>query len=127
VTTLSNGSDLEALGDELSRATARDLRRGSRRPTGRVAIAVMGLLVFGAGTAAAAALLSPRQVAEGMPAGGVIFDQTHPSCTANGDGSFACTLSSAPAPEVSDFTGTKEVLVVDGKAAGGCLAWMPRG
>ncbi len=121
MTTLSNGSDLEALGDELSRATARDLRRGARRPTGRVAIAVMGLLVFGAGTAAAAALLSPRQVAEGMPAGGVIFDQTHPSCTANRDGSYACTLSSVPAPEVSDFTGTKEVLVVDGKAAGGCL------
>lgn len=27
----------------------------------------------------------------------------------------------APAPEVSDFSGTKEVLAIDGVAAGGCI------
>lgn len=32
---------------------------------------------------------------------------------------FHCTLSSAPRPEVSDFTGTAEVLGVAGVVAGG--------
>ena len=62
----------------------------------------------------------------GMPAGGVIFNGTHPTCTASADGSFACSLAAAPdmtdAATKGDYTGTIEVLVVDGKAAGGCIA-----
>ena len=61
-----------------------------------------------------------------MPAGGVIFNGTHPTCTAGADGSFACSLATAPdavdAAAAADFAGTIEVLVVDGKAAGGCIA-----
>jgi hypothetical protein len=59
-----------------------------------------------------------------MPAGTAIFDQTDPTCVANPDGtSFRCTLSSAPGTEdgIVDFTGTKEVVAIDGIAAGGCI------
>jgi len=116
---------LDALGDELSRATARDLRRGSTRPVRRIAVGVLSLLVIGAGTAVAAGLFSPKQVAAGMPAGAVIFKGTHPSCVASADGSFACSLATAPdgidAATKGDYAGTIEVLVVDGKAAGGCI------
>ena len=126
MTTTPTGSNLDTLGDELDRATTRDLRRGSTRPVRRIALGVAVLLVIGAGTAAAAGLFSPKQVAAGMPAGGVIFNGTHPTCTASADGSFACSLAAAPdmtdAATKGDYTGTIEVLVVDGKAAGGCIA-----
>lgn len=122
MTQLTDQSGLEHLGDALSRATERDLRRASRRPIRRIAVVVAALAIVGTGTAAAAGLFTPKQVAAGMPAGAVIFDQTNPTCVRATDGAaFRCTLSSAPAPEVSDFTGTKEVLVVDGKVAGGCI------
>lgn len=119
---LTDQSGLEHLGDALSRATERDVRRAGRRPVRRIALAVATLAVVGTGTAAAAGLFTPKQIAAAMPAGAVIFDQTDPSCALDPDGTtFHCTLSSAPAPEVSDFTGTKEILVVDGKVAGGCI------
>jgi hypothetical protein len=131
VTTPSTAPGLDSLGDELGRATAKDLRRGSSRPVKRIILGVAALLVIGAGTAAAAGLFSPKQVAAGMPAGGVIFNGTHPSCTANADGSFACSLATAPdgtdAATSGDYTGTVEVLVVDGKAAGGCIGLDARG
>jgi hypothetical protein len=70
--------------------------------------------LFGAGPAA--------QVEQGMPAGAAIFDQTNPSCLPNPDGtSFRCTLSRPPAGEQTNFTGVKEVLAIDGVAAGGCI------
>ena len=131
MTTPPTGPNLATLGDELGRATARDLRRGSTRPVKRIALGVVALLVIGAGTAAAAGLFSPKQVAAGMPAGGVIFSGTHPTCTAGADGSFACSLATAPdavdAAAAGDFAGTIEVLVVDGKAAGGCIALDAKG
>jgi hypothetical protein len=115
-------SSLRDLGDALSRATEHDLRRTRRRPIRRIALAVAALAIIGSGTAVAAGLLTPRQVAAGMPAGAVIFDQTDPTCVLDaGANVFHCTLSSAPAPEVSDFSGTKEVLVVQGLVAGGCI------
>lgn len=126
MTTPTAAPSLDTLGDELDRATALDLRRGSTRPVKRIALGVGALLIIGAGTAAAAGLFSPKQVAAGMPAGGVIFDGTHPTCVANADTSFSCSLAAAPdateAATEGDFTGTIEVLVVDGKAAGGCIA-----
>jgi hypothetical protein len=118
----TNPSTLLDLGDALTRATERDLRQGRRRPVKRIVLALGALAVVTAGTAAAAGLFSPKQVAGGMPAGAAIFDQTNPTCEVNADGtSFRCTLAIAPAPEVSDFTGTKEVLAIDGVAAGGCI------
>jgi hypothetical protein len=122
MTQLTDQSGLDHLGDALSRATERDLRRTSRRPIRRIAVAVAALALIGTGTAAAAGLFTPKQVAAGMPAGAVIFDGTHPTCVLDANATvYHCTLSAAPAPEVSDFTGTKEVLVVDGKVAGGCI------
>jgi hypothetical protein len=122
MTQLSDQPGLDHLGDALSRATERDLRRSSRRPIRRIAVVVAALAIVGTGTAAAAGLFTPKQVAAGMPAGAVIFDQTNPTCVTDAGGTvFHCTLASAPAPEVSDFSLTKEVLVVDGKVAGGCI------
>lgn len=112
---------LDDLGDALDAATDRDLRRGGRATPRRVALVLGALALLTAGTAAAAGVFSPKQVATGMPAGAAIFDQTDPTCVSNADGSFRCTLSSAPAPEISDFRGTKEVLAIDGVAAGGCI------
>jgi hypothetical protein len=115
-------SSLQELGDALSKATDADLNRARRRPTRRIALVVATLAVVTAGTAAAAGLFGPKQVAAGMPAGAAIFDQTNPTCAVNADGvSFRCTLSNPPAPEVTDFTGVKEVLAIDGVAAGGCV------
>jgi hypothetical protein len=120
--TANDDTNLRQLGDALSQATERDLRGGRRRPVRRIALALAALAVVTAGTAAAAGLFSPKQVAIGMPAGAAIFDQTDPTCVTNPNGtSFRCTLSSAPAPEVGDFSGTKEVLAIDGVVAGGCI------
>jgi hypothetical protein len=122
MTTANDDPNLRQLGDALSQATERDLRREARRPVRRIALALAALAVVTAGTAAAAGLFSPTQVATGMPAGAAIFDQTDPTCVANPDGtSYRCTLSNAPVPEVGDFAGTKEVLAIDGIVAGGCI------
>ena len=128
MTHATNPSNLDDLGDALSAATERDLQRGrgpaARRPIRRIALAIAALAVVTAGTAAAAGLFTPKQVAQGMPAGTAIFDQTDPTCVANADGtSFRCTLAKAPGTEdgIADFTGTKEVLAIDGVVAGGCI------
>ena len=122
MTQLTDQSSLADLGDALSRATQRDLRRAGRRPIRRISIAVTALAIVGTGTAAAAGLFTPKQVAAAMPAGAVIFDQTDPSCVHDaGANVFHCTLAAAPAAETSDYTGTKEILVITGKVAGGCI------
>lgn len=93
MTHVTNPSSLTELGDALRQATERDLRRGGRRPVSRIALALAALAVVTAGTAAAAGLFSPKQVAIGMPAGAAIFDQTDPTCVVNPDGtSFHSTL-----------------------------------
>jgi len=124
MTGTTESNDLDGLGDALSESTKRDLRRGRGRTIRRVALAVAAVALIGTGTVAAASLLSPKQVAAGMPAGAVIFDQTNPTCVAGSDGSVIhCTLATAPstASGITDFDGTKEALVVDGKVAGGCI------
>lgn len=113
---------LRELGDLLIAATERDLRRRSRRSIRRIATAIAALAVLGAGTAAAAGVLGPKQVAIGMPAGAAIFNQTDPRCVVLPDGTtFRCTLAVLPWHEVPDFTGAKEDIVIDGKVAGGCV------
>ena len=117
-------ADLAALGDALAGSAERDLRRRRRRPLRRIALAVAMIAVIGTGTVAAATLLSPKQVAEAMPAGAVIFDQTDPTCVAGSDGTvFHCTLAAAPSTDsgISEFSGTKEVLVAGGVVVGGCI------
>jgi hypothetical protein len=122
MTHLTSHSSLDDLGSALSQATERDLRGARRRPVRRIALAVTVLAVIGTGTAAATGLFTPKQVAAGMPAGAVIFTDTSPSCVQDASTNvFHCTLSSAPAPETPDFKGVKEVLVADGKVAGGCI------
>jgi hypothetical protein len=57
-----------------------------------------------------------------MPAGAAIFNQSDPSCLMNPDAtSFRCTLSRPPAGDHATFMGAKEVLAIDGVAAGGCI------
>jgi hypothetical protein len=57
-----------------------------------------------------------------MPAGAAIFAQTAPTCARDADGkTYRCTLTRAPAPEISDFLGTKEPLAIAGFVAGGCI------
>jgi hypothetical protein len=91
-------------------------------PLRRVALAVAALTLIGAGTAIAAGVFSPRQVAAGMPAGAMIFGGTHPTCTLDADGiTYHCTLATAPAPEISDFLGSKQLIAIDQKIAGGCI------
>jgi hypothetical protein len=119
---INESIDLRRLGDALSASTARDVRRGRGRSVRRAALALMVIAIIGTGTAAAATLLTPKQVATAMPAGAVIFDQTDPTCAVDPGGKvFHCTLGSAPAPDVSDYTGSKQILVAGGKVAGGCI------
>ena len=88
---------LEGLGDALSASTERDLRARRGRSIRRVALAGALVALIASGTVAAATLLTPKQVAAGMPAGAVIFEGTHPTCTADPAGTvFHCTLKSAP-------------------------------
>jgi len=121
MTTPTASTDFTQLGDDLERAAGRQLT-ARRRRLGRVGAGVAALLVIGAGTAAAAGLFTPKQVATGMPAGTAIFGQTDPSCTLDGDATtYHCTLAVAPADSNPDFTGSKELVAIDGKIAGGCI------
>ncbi len=66
--------------------------------------------------------ITPADVAAGMPAGAAIFARTDPTCVPDTDGkTYRCVLGSPPAPELSDFLGTKELLVIGGAVAGGCV------
>jgi hypothetical protein len=62
------------------------------------------------------------QVEQGMPTGAAIFDQTDPTCLPGIDGStFRCTLARPPAGDAQTWLEAKEVLAIDGVAAGGCI------
>jgi hypothetical protein len=64
----------------------------------------------------------PEHVAAGMPAGAAIFAQSDPTCALESDGkTYRCTLKNTPVPEVSNFLGAKELLVIAGSVAGGCI------
>jgi hypothetical protein len=77
---------------------------------------------FPGGRAPTAAEVTPQQVEAGMPSGAAIFAATDPKCVLSADGSsFRCTLSRAPAPEISNFLDAKEPIAIGGRVAGGCL------
>jgi hypothetical protein len=66
--------------------------------------------------------IMPTHVAAGMLAGAAIFAQSDPTCALGSDGkTYRCTLTNVPAPEVSNFVGVGEALVIAGKVAGGCV------
>lgn len=132
--------ELERLGDDLERAAAGDLASRRRRASRvRIAgLAVVALTILATGTAMAAGLFTPKQVAAGMPAGAVIFGNTDPSCRLDADGiTYGCTLDVAPQADDGpaqaipgkpagpadprDYLGTKEPIGVDGVVAGGCI------
>ncbi|MDA0180470.1 hypothetical protein OJ997_09210 [Solirubrobacter phytolaccae] len=112
---------LSAIGDDLERATGRDLRTHQRRRrrtiTGAVAIA---LLVPGA--AVAGSLLTTEEVARSMPAGTKFLAGTTPECTTVTDGvEYHCTIKGDFKAEVEDLKGTVEPTVDATKHVnGGC-------
>jgi hypothetical protein len=119
---LDTSADLALFGDQLEAAAARSLGSARKRQLGRAALAVAVLSLVAAGTAVATGLFTPRQVAVGMPAGTMIFGGTHPTCALDGDGiTYHCALATAPTGEQSDYRGTKEVVAIDQKVAGGCI------
>ena len=122
---------LITLGDNLERAIADQLgldqvtRRRRWRLSRKAAVATVvgGLMLAGAGSAAAFSLLSSSTVAQGMPGSSAIFTGTDPSCVTSDHIVFQCTLHHAPTVEAqSSYTGTKETFA-DGNndVAGGCI------
>jgi hypothetical protein len=66
--------------------------------------------------------ITPEHVAAGMLAGAVIFAQADPSCALETDGkTYRCTLRNAPVPETSSLLDSKQLLVIAGRVAGGCV------
>jgi hypothetical protein len=115
--------DLARFGDQLEAAAERSLgstRR--RRRLGQAGIGVLVLTIVAAGTAIAAGVFTPRQVATGMPAGTLMFGGTHPTCTIDDDGvTYHCALASVPDGGLSDYRGSKQLVAIDQKIAGGCI------
>jgi hypothetical protein len=116
--------DLAALGDELERAAMAQLAARRRRISRRLALPIVVLTIAIPGLALAAdALISPDEVAAGLPAGTRMLAGTEPRCTAVEQGvEYLCVLTRLPAsPEVSDLTGTVEPTVDATKHVnGGC-------
>ena len=115
---------LVALGDALESAARADLAPRHRRISRRLVVAFAALVVAVPGLAFAAdALISPEEVAAGLPAGTKMLAGTEPRCTVVEAGvEYHCVLTRLPAsPEVSDLTGTVEPTVDATKHVnGGC-------
>ncbi|GAA3512240.1 hypothetical protein GCM10022234_03520 [Aeromicrobium panaciterrae] len=128
---ITSKNDLARLGDDLEHAIAAQIagtivgrrRRKQRSRTTIAAFATVGVVVLGAGAAAAVSLLSPDVVEQGMPGSSVIFIDTDPTCTTANNVEFDCTLAKAPSREVLDnYAGAKETFNdADDNIAGGCI------
>jgi len=133
---------LRQLGDQLEAAIARDVaatepavpltrarRARRRRPTRRVAFALVAVLcLVPAGAFAATQLFSNEEVAASMPKGTLAFLDSKPTCTTvTADVEYHCTLAVAPT-EFDDYTGTVEP-TVDARDVvnGGCRSTNARG
>lgn len=99
---------LVRLGAALEQSTAADLRAGRRPRRRRFAALGVALAILIPGAAFAAVhLISNDEVAASMPAGALVLEGTHPTCTTVKDGvEYHCVLASAPGPEISDYKGT---------------------
>jgi hypothetical protein len=110
---------------------------GPPRPSGLLGIrrtrrATKGLVVFAAVAAllvptavVATSLLTPHDVATGMPGGSAIFDGTNPTCVVVTEGvDYRCTLAHAPTVETTaSYLGSKQLLKgPDATITGGCIA-----
>jgi hypothetical protein len=124
--------------------TRRPPRRRARR---RIATAlVAAALVVPAGALAIEALSPDQEVAAGLPAGGVVFAGTEPTCTTLREGiEYECALGKAPREETYEpgiiwtppdtpraqaghWRGVVEVTVdASGHVNGGCRAEDPEG
>ena len=110
------------LGDALEAAARQDLA-SRRRPRRRiVAAALAAAVLVPAAAFAGAKLISNDDVAKSLPAGTLSLAGTEPACTTVTDGvEYHCVLTTAPAPEVSDWKGTVEPTVDATKHVnGGC-------
>jgi hypothetical protein len=97
---------LDRLGGVLERAAAADLVPRRRLPRRRLLLLAATLaVVIPGGGAIAAALLSGHEISESVVAGGLIFQGTHPDCTAVVEGvQYLCTIDKPAFPMVDDFT-----------------------
>jgi hypothetical protein len=130
---------LAHLGDTLERAAAADLSATTTAITAaprshrarRRLVMLIAAVGVGAPTAAVAAthLFASTDVAKSMPAGTLALAGTEPSCTiVKNDVEYHCVLAHAPAPEVSDWSGTVEPTVDATKHVnGGCRSVTPDG
>jgi hypothetical protein len=130
---------LARLGDELERAVGNQItgslivRRTRRmRSRGTMAAAIAGTVVLlGAGAAAAVALLTPHDVAVGLPAGSVVFAGVTPTCTAVGKAgdTMNCTIDGGMKDtSLADWTGTIENFTgPDSTIGGACRSQDARG
>jgi hypothetical protein len=122
MSSIDTNTDLARFGDQLEAAAERSLGSARKRRIGRVGLAVAVLTLVAAGTAVGTGLFTPHQVAAGMPAGTMIFGGTHPTCTLDGDGAtYHCALATAPTGGSTDYRGSKELVAIDQKIAGGCI------
>lgn len=128
--------ELQRLGDALERAAARDLAAAAPAPArrrltrGRVGVIAVAVAVIASGAALAGSRLTDEgTVAASLPAGTLALAGTHPTCTEVRAGvEYHCVLASAPAPEVSDWTGTVEPSVdATSHVNGGCRSLNPAG
>jgi hypothetical protein len=114
---------LTRLGEALEQAAAAHLAAGthSRRTRWILAAAVVCVAIPGLAFAANS-LLSTDEVARSLPAGTLALLGTEPTCTVvQANVEYHCTLAKAPAPELSDWTGTVEPSVDGTKHVnGGC-------
>lgn len=116
---------LAQLGDELERAVGNQItgslivRRTRRmRSRGAMAATIAGTVVLvGAGAAAAVTLLTPHDVAVGLPGGSVVFAGVTPTCTTVGDAgdTINCTIDGGMKDtSLADWTGTIEIFTGHG-------------
>jgi hypothetical protein len=111
---------LTAIGDDLERATRRELRGRVRRR--RIVIGAVAAAFIIPGGALAASLLTPGDVAQSMPAGTKFLVGTTPTCTEVKAGvEYHCTIAGDFKAEVADLKGTVEPTVDTSKHVnGGC-------
>jgi hypothetical protein len=116
-----------ALVNRLSEELYRPERK--RRPLGKAAKGVLLLAAVAAllvpTAVVATSLLTPHDVAVGMPGGSLVFQGTNPTCVVVTDGvEYRCTLAHAPTVEiVSNYLGAKQILQgPDKTVTGGCIA-----
>lgn len=122
-------------------------RQPRRRPRTKIAVAlVAAALAVPAGALAIGALSPDQEVAADLPAGGVVFAGTEPTCTTLREGiEYDCTLGNPPKEEhyepgiiwtppdtpraqAGHWRGMTEVMVdASGHVNGGCRAEDPEG